>query len=109
MASLPFSHSQSHHARTSAALDTTSPSSLPLPIMTKSLKPSSLPLPIMTKSLKPILISASSRRIVAVGDILGDLHKARCALEIARVLAQMAETYGLVEKLYISWTRYYPC
>ncbi|CAM8961336.1 unnamed protein product [Rhodiola kirilowii] len=82
MASIGFnSLPLSHHARTSAALDTTPPSSLPLPIKIKPLKP------ILVSGDPPTLVSAPGRRIVAVGDIHGDLNQARSALEIAGVLS----------------------
>ncbi|KAI8523512.1 hypothetical protein RHMOL_Rhmol13G0079900 [Rhododendron molle] len=43
--------------------------------------------PIVVCGNPPTFVSAPGRRIVAVGDLHGDLAKARCALEIAGVLS----------------------
>ncbi|KAL6967752.1 Glycosylated integral ER membrane protein [Sarracenia purpurea var. burkii] len=43
--------------------------------------------PILVCGNPPTFVSAPGRRIVAVGDLHGDLAKARCALEIAGVLS----------------------
>lgn len=42
--------------------------------------------PIVVNGNPPTFVSAPGRRIVAVGDLHGDLDKARCALEMAGVL-----------------------
>ncbi|KAJ8650878.1 hypothetical protein MRB53_003901 [Persea americana] len=43
--------------------------------------------PIVVRGNPPTFVSAPGRRIVAVGDLHGDLAKARCALEMAGVLS----------------------
>lgn len=43
--------------------------------------------PIVVSGNPPTFVSAPGRRIVAVGDLHGDLAKARCALELAGVLS----------------------
>ncbi|KAK9057532.1 hypothetical protein SSX86_022368 [Deinandra increscens subsp. villosa] len=43
--------------------------------------------PIVISGVPPTFVSAPGRRIVAVGDLHGDLAKARCALELAGVLS----------------------
>lgn len=43
--------------------------------------------PIVVCGNPPTFVSAPGRRIVAVGDLHGDLAKAKCALEIAGVLS----------------------
>ncbi|XP_059659843.1 shewanella-like protein phosphatase 1 isoform X2 [Cornus florida] len=43
--------------------------------------------PIVVRGNPPTFVSAPGRRIVAVGDLHGDLAQARCALEIAGVLS----------------------
>uniref|UniRef100_A0A2N9FHI6 Calcineurin-like phosphoesterase domain-containing protein n=1 Tax=Fagus sylvatica TaxID=28930 RepID=A0A2N9FHI6_FAGSY len=44
-------------------------------------------LPIVVNGNPPTFVSAPGRRIVAVGDLHGDLDQARCALEMAGVLS----------------------
>lgn len=47
--------------------------------------------PIVVKGNPPTFVSAPGRRIVAVGDLHGDLDQARCALEMAGVLSSDGE------------------
>lgn len=73
----PPSH---HHPRTNKLLET-SQSHPSLLHTNKNLKP------IVVSGSPPTFVSAPGRRIVAVGDLHGDLAKARCALEMAGVLS----------------------
>ncbi|XWS29072.1 hypothetical protein CRYUN_Cryun25bG0125400 [Craigia yunnanensis] len=47
--------------------------------------------PIVVSGNPPTFVSAPARRIVAVGDLHGDLDQARCALEMAGVLSSDGE------------------
>ncbi|KAL6203495.1 hypothetical protein ACLB2K_027195 [Fragaria x ananassa] len=66
-------------------LETPSPSSL------NSYGKAEASKPIVVSGNPPTFVSAPGRRIVAVGDLHGDLYQTRCALEMAGVLSSDSE------------------
>lgn len=80
--SLPPSASQSHSRKLVDSVV-----SIPSQYSSTSSRSSSTLKPIVVNGDPPTFVSAPGRRIVAVGDLHGDLDKARCALETAGVLS----------------------
>ncbi|KAI7757888.1 hypothetical protein M8C21_032457 [Ambrosia artemisiifolia] len=82
MASLSFNslpmQPSSQHSRNNPSSSSSSSTSLNYAATLK---------PIVISGDPPTFVSAPGRRIVAVGDLHGDLAKARCALELAGVLS----------------------